>query len=672
MADFFFFTDIDLLVSQTSDEAFGPILPTDSAYDANKEKYRLTSIHKATSNPLAYAICKGQVLVQEDSTNSTLVNIILKPEVQPKNDLPVIKYYIYRGILKNSLTDGTNVISGSNTLTKHILDNNVSTPKKVLGIELTGTNYSVTDNIDNAFYLPKVGFELWTVYGGWSIGTFDKNGFGLDIVFERLGYNPDFNIARLNKNEFEIQKLTGTPSQADEFEYKTKKEVVLNYIDPCAFYGNFYSDAINARSSADSIDSGSLPSFNKKKGDEIYREIIEGGTLTTPSNNYYNKNIIYLDIRNDLNFSFNYFENYDNNLKASFIDDNNQPTILIDYYNLSWPILKLDSLPIGNNKTTIKIAFPTNDNANPCICILSANRKYSLIEKIKNGKSKFFNLSIDPLNQSYSSNSLTLQSPNYNNSLSVCQYIKLKYINKIEQIPASNISPLNILKKEDSLDMIFDLKSLITHSNFIQNNVDFFVFNEGMYIDSFEDYDCNFLGNIGYTQNNNEITLLCFAQLIDSNERIKVFSNNLNFSNSSVNNNIFEYIKNKRENYVIDANTLNFATGSVNIIRYKVLKKQKRFIDVDINKIMLLISISKADWNNISSIISSTFVNYSPVSFIFKNRNDKDNDLTNDMDLNEINYKEVEIFLTGLIETSGALSKAQINTNVKLYSFQNN
>ena len=78
MADFFFFTDLDLLNSQSSDQAFGPVISGDPIYDANKDKYRLTSVHTATSTPLAYAVCKGQVLVQEDATNSALVNVVFR------------------------------------------------------------------------------------------------------------------------------------------------------------------------------------------------------------------------------------------------------------------------------------------------------------------------------------------------------------------------------------------------------------------------------------------------------------------------------------------------------------------------------------------------------------------------------------------------------------------
>ena len=139
MTKFFFFTDFDLLQAQGNSDVFGAVLPADTDYIAGKDRYRLGSKHKATANPLAYAMCKGQILVQQDSVTPTLVNIILKPDRQPDLGLPKIKYFIYRGILKSSLTDGINIISGGNTLTNAILASNPSTPQKV---RIPTTNYT--------------------------------------------------------------------------------------------------------------------------------------------------------------------------------------------------------------------------------------------------------------------------------------------------------------------------------------------------------------------------------------------------------------------------------------------------------------------------------------------------------------------------------------------------
>jgi hypothetical protein len=60
-ADFYFFTDTNLLTVQSAAQAFGPVIP---ASVANTDEYRVTSLHTATSNPTAYAACDAIVCVQ--------------------------------------------------------------------------------------------------------------------------------------------------------------------------------------------------------------------------------------------------------------------------------------------------------------------------------------------------------------------------------------------------------------------------------------------------------------------------------------------------------------------------------------------------------------------------------------------------------------------------------
>lgn len=375
MSKFFFFTDIDLIQQQNSSDSFGPVSSTDSDFTSGTAKYRLISFHTATSNPLAYAICNGQLFVQQDNSDPTLINIVLKPDEQPEIGLPKIKYFIYHGILKNSLTDGVNIINGNNTLTTHILNHNPITPQRILGIDMNGTNYSDADPVDNAFYLSKPDFELWKVFGGWSIGSFDMNRFGLEIVLENSGYEIDFSVVRKNSHTLNLIIPSSSPSQGQLFEFETKKEEVLNYLDPCAFFGMFYNNSIFARSSIDSTDNLFVHEFFKKTGDEIYRDIIEGGTISNPKNIFANRNTVYIDIRNEYGNSFNYFNNLNNSIKISFVNDTLEPIDLYDYYDSGWPILQLNSMPGGEDQSTIKISFPTFPEMKPLLAVLSGKRK---------------------------------------------------------------------------------------------------------------------------------------------------------------------------------------------------------------------------------------------------------------------------------------------------------
>ena len=91
MADFFFFTDIDLLNNQTVQQSFGPVSGDESS------KYRLLNFHSSSSDSGAYAVCKGQVFAQQNASNSALVNLVLMPAVRPDADLRNVDYFIYMG-----------------------------------------------------------------------------------------------------------------------------------------------------------------------------------------------------------------------------------------------------------------------------------------------------------------------------------------------------------------------------------------------------------------------------------------------------------------------------------------------------------------------------------------------------------------------------------------------
>lgn len=667
MADFFFFTDLDLLNAQTSDQAYGPVLSGDPTYDANKEKFRLTSMHAATVNPLAYAVCKGQILVQEDSTNPTLVNVILKPENHPNNDLPYIKYFIYRGILKNTLTDGTNVVNGGNTLTKFILNNNAVTPQKVLGIELTTTNYTNTDPIDNAFYLTKTGFELWTVYGGWSIGTFDKNNFGFEIVFERVGYNPTFDVARKNINVFEITKLTGSPSQADNFEYKTQKEVIVNYIDPCAFYGNFYNSKVWARISTDSIDTNNVPSFSKRSGDAIYRDIIEGGTVSMPQDIFYNRNSVYLDLRNDLNFSFNYFENYDDNVKLSFIDDNNEPSTLFNYYNSGWPILILTSLPTGNSTTSVRIAFPGNENISPLACTITGTRKISLSEKIKKGKSRFMALEYD-ISSNYSANSLFIISPNYNNTTPISQYIRVKYLDKTMDVFAA-VNDFTLLSG-DPLDLIFqptELRQPISTTDSIKINV----YEEEKYINLLNDFDKDYTGKVGIATDANNTILFSAVSKRNTKPRFKAQSPSFSITKSSNNSNTFftKHVDDNARPNELNADVITVASNNIQLI--KSSRKKISFLNsrnqIDLNEEFISIILSNSDYASIVTLAQTNFTGVFKPYLCIKNK-------IEDVDTSGKSYLSYELVLKGLKRNTSTnmIEIHEVPTGVNIFSYQFN
>lgn len=99
--------------AQTLSNAFGPDQLT-----SGSTKFRVTSTLNTSADEKVFAICKGNVLVVPQIGSSTLVNLVLKPYKQPSSRLP-IRYFIYRGVKKSSIIDGTPATGGGDQLIQH-------------------------------------------------------------------------------------------------------------------------------------------------------------------------------------------------------------------------------------------------------------------------------------------------------------------------------------------------------------------------------------------------------------------------------------------------------------------------------------------------------------------------------------------------------------------------
>jgi len=226
--DYFFFTDAnqqDFVNVQTAAGSYGPISPG----TAGTDEYRVTSLHTASFSPTAYAACDGIVCVQRIPSTS-LVNTILKPLAQPALNFAPVKYIIYKGILASSLINGTETAPATNNdLTKAIWDDqakknasagtSLNPPAEALGVGLTGLNFADTDPIDNLFYRAGVTFQLPVVKGGWSIGQFDKAGFGIEVLMEGLNFHRPLSLARQLENKISVATLTGSENPAQVFDH---------------------------------------------------------------------------------------------------------------------------------------------------------------------------------------------------------------------------------------------------------------------------------------------------------------------------------------------------------------------------------------------------------------------------------------------------------------------
>lgn len=453
----YFFTDCDNL---SNTKKYGAISSGDTDFQTGFDRYRITNVfavegtqetnsengtettnetNSETSTPhKAYAVCKGKILVQEDKDDASLVNIVLKPEMHSSNN-PAVKYFVYRGILKSSLYEDDNVVKNNGNSVVSWIEKNIEEPdKRILGVELTDdVMYSNTAPIDNAFYNPKGGFELLTVPAGWCIGTFADNYIGFEIWLDTIGFNPTFSMIRNHETIIAVEQLPMNPTDGDISAHKAQKEQILNYMDPAAYFGNLYDDRIfvrntNSEASRDGIEY----SFEKVKKENLYTQIID---------KFLNKNVVYIDIRNEFNTSYNYFGNYGNVL-LKVLNNKNQPTpndCYNCYGNSDWPIIATIFTPSFDDGV-VKIAFKKGDNETPLAYAAIGERGRTIAEKIAQGKTNFVDLTAE--NGDYTDNSVAMvvpfrtnTAPNMENTyISVASYMRIDYLRRMKPTTPNN------------------------------------------------------------------------------------------------------------------------------------------------------------------------------------------------------------------------------------------
>lgn len=548
MSKFYFYTDINQVSAQAAADAFGP--------DPSNPTTRFNISNKFSgTDARAYAVCDGDIVLIDDvidDQNQVIpdqINLVLKPFHQPKQDLGHILVYVYRGIKKSSLIDTT----ASPAIIKPY-DNNVATEKIKLR-KIIYDNYQRLLNQPNSTYPPdpearmffanesagsatpliksfyKTGeSQFQRVKAGDVIGIFDSV-FGFDIVVEEIGYDPDVAFARKSHFYIDVSTYQSTP-QATRFQNNNAREVILRYIDPCAFFGSFYHHKLFLQTT----DSQTGNDSDEKLTDqEVYEKLLEG-----PSQNHYffNRNVIYLDIRNELNYSIDYFENYGTNsgrnIFLSF--DNTTLPAAVDYYNELWPLKRifLSDFVGGNpnntgNENQFYLNFPKGDNALPILFVSQGDIEISenFFEKIKKRKKRFLPLFYyqDPnsLNApTFTSivddqqKSLCFIVPNYQaNSQTepISTYVRLKYLKTITYYPEPESSG-TVLRAVRPLDHIFQPHLMKTRLDAgISSQMNSSVFNQEIAVDHLSESNQYYMADVGMIQNENgSVTLFSGAK----------------------------------------------------------------------------------------------------------------------------------------------------------------
>ena len=358
-----FFISLEAL-SQSDAQSFGPV---------DENEFRLTTkFTVGAANRMAFAICKGIVMVQRQTGSSGLVNLILRPFTQPIEGFN-IKYFIYRGLVEADFFNGNKVLAvGSSTSdfvnqinASFVAFHNSTDPgqqvpdflAKYIGFDpamqpdalplsdfffkesaYVESNGEFIENGTEAFELPLIDM-------GKSLGNFQAGECGIDIVLNYGDYRlptPNdefvFDLAYARAKEAKIV-LNNTLS---DYQKKLKKEQIFQFLDATAFFGFHYANGTIAVG-------GTV-----KKSADIYNDIISKFSF---------KNRLYLYIQSDRGRSYNFYGNYlinESGSESLKIGSTEDALIAVVYATEGWPVIIKDE---PESKTYLQFVTDNNENS---------------------------------------------------------------------------------------------------------------------------------------------------------------------------------------------------------------------------------------------------------------------------------------------------------------------
>ncbi|MDP3930227.1 MAG: hypothetical protein Q8R57_14495 [Bacteroidota bacterium] len=449
----------------TDQNATGIPYGLDSTDPTNK--FNITSRFQLTGQAKAFACQDGMMIVQQSSVNTSLVNVILKPIEGLKIPFRSVKYFVYRGLLKDSFIIGaaikSNNLAPANSFLKRFWEDvdhwnnnnpsNQSTPTpQSLGYDDTLSN---TLDIEKIYDNSQTDVRAIFVKEGEWIGDFGTSEpIGFEVILETdsffvndFNYRFDLNYLRAENKFIDVSGLSG-------FDKRAKQELILSYIDPAAFFGLHYEAGVNI-----SVFSGGNKTFEKKKQNDIFTLLLD---------KFATKNRVYLDIRSEKGYSYNFYQNY----KGPIGDPTYGTDLLIgDDYNFQsngfyqengWPIKFFESNQTTSaNENKMFIALRTDDNTEPILFTEDKFKKSG--NRFLSGTQLFGSVWTQPIEFAIPN----IASGSTKNNIAYCiklQYFRGKY---------NSASPNTVLKNEYYFDSSFcpiDLPNL-ADTNYLFNQV---------------------------------------------------------------------------------------------------------------------------------------------------------------------------------------------------------
>jgi pyrrolidone-carboxylate peptidase/ribosomal protein L31 len=428
------------LTQQNVEDSFG----VDASDPTNK--FNITSRFQLSNTAKAFACQDGMMIVQQSDVDSSLVNVIIKPFENIKVNLNNVKYFIYRGILKSSLiVDNNTLIAEASTNNEFLariwnehnsfkidfnLPNLPDPNPKIIGYD---NAISAITSIEKVFDNSQAETRALFIKQGEWFGDFtNTHKVGFEIITSDEKASVNLGYLRKEKHLINVTGLTG-------LNLRVKREEILSFIDPSAFWGLHYDFGVNISTYANS-----QKTTVKKKQVDLFNLLVS---------KFQTKNRVYLDIRSEYGYSYNFYQNYHDGTGKNIKVGNSILTPVAQSYNIlghEWPIVAIDNpLNTTNDFNDIIFQLRIDDNTKPILFIeypdlLNSTSRSRFIDdtKLLDGTSTEW------------SKEVKLKVPNQGSGTSknnVAYYMRLYY----HRQETNSFSLNTVITKTNSLDCLF-------------------------------------------------------------------------------------------------------------------------------------------------------------------------------------------------------------------------
>ncbi|MDY0088736.1 MAG: hypothetical protein RBR78_00050 [Flavobacteriaceae bacterium] len=647
----------------TEANSFGP---------KTNEIFKTTTKFTFDSTLNVYSICNAQVLIQPQTGNNDLVNIILKPINQPVSDLP-IKYIIYRGVNKSSIINADKITGDENTGSSFVRSlwkqfnrfftdeqGNTNAPDffaKYIGYSVDLNLHPYTKLLDELFYklsnttiendIPEesavTAYELPIVPLGMHLGE-ATGSLGVDILLDDGAYyvpdSPDpfkLDLAYARANEFSLELTSGLT----DYEVKLLKNTSAKFIDYIAFIGLHTQGA------------GTLHLGGQTT------PLTESTSIYVLLNNCHTKDTKYLYIQSDRQRCYNFYENY----KYSDTDTTNlkigetESTLTNQKFGEQWPVITHDNI------SSIKLKLLTDNHLEACLYASIGDWQTPHHNLFVKGEHLKQAITTDPdvvIDNRYTE-LLELKAPN--TYAGIWQLIYKGQ--KLYATDANDEEKIYALKDIDDLLGLLDVEPLIKPKN--SNEYASVIENKLQFTHSREDVNNTTVAAVLVKRiadaiaidDTNKLERITFETLlINSTSSAKTLSMKDHAADNTI---TFDQKQNNFYNfnnpYSLDISTFIDAGESI-----KGIYLTNTFGKNNLKKI---VGITKDEYSNILSIIETE--NLLNTRLFFENTLIDENDYY--ISPENIRYKVFHLKIVG--EHNGVLKYYELTNNIKLYSLDN-